>query len=72
MARILEDDDSLEYPRMNRLPDDGLGSEVFPAETVDAQTARLNRARMLAQDPNYPSDNVIETLAEMLARHWYS
>ncbi len=70
MARILEDDDSLEYPRLNRLPDSGLGAELSSADTVGA--ARLARARMLAEDPNYPSEKIIETLAEMLARHWYA
>ncbi len=34
--------------------------------------SREERARMLAQDPNYPSEEIIKALAEMLARHWYS
>jgi hypothetical protein len=65
MAKMLDDDESLQYPRLNRLPDSGLSS-------VESEQARLSRGKMLAKDPNYPSDKIIETLADMLARHWYS
>jgi hypothetical protein len=34
-------------------------------------TPRMQLAKLLAQDPNYPSGEIIQTLADMLARHWY-
>jgi hypothetical protein len=39
-------------------------------EQVNAE--RMARGRSLAADPNYPTDEILATLSEMLARHWYS
>lgn len=39
-------------------------------EQLDAE--RMARGRGLAADPNYPPDEILEALSEMLARHWYS
>jgi len=39
-------------------------------EQIDAE--RMARARSLAADPNYPTPEILATLSEMLARHWYS
>ncbi len=45
------------------------GQAKLPRET-DAE--RMARVRDLAADPNYPTDEIIEALSDMLARHWYS
>ncbi len=43
-----------------------------PADPPLVPLSRMERARLLALDPAYPSEEIIKTLAEMLARHWYS
>jgi hypothetical protein len=46
-----------------------MGQTKPPPET---DLERMSRVRGLATDPNYPTDEIIEALSDMLARHWYS
>ena len=38
----------------------------------ETQAPPRKRSKELAADPNYPTEEIIQALAEMLARHWYS
>ena len=49
-----------------------VGLALLSAHAATGETSWLERAKMLAEDPDYPSDKIIQTLADMLARHWYS
>jgi hypothetical protein len=46
------------------------GPDKPSPEQVNAE--RMARGRSLAADPNYPTEEILATLSEMLARHWYS
>ncbi len=49
----------------------GISPRDNPAQ-MESPEARMLRLRGVANDPNYPPDHIIEVLAELLGRHWYS
>lgn len=72
MAKKLDENGLWEFADPRRLPpgepvpdDSSLGPEMI-------EMARMERIKKLAADPNYPNEEIITALAEMLARHWYS
>ena len=51
-----------------RMPrsDDSVGKKPMKSD----RQSKLERARRLLEDARYPSDEVIESVAELLARNW--
>jgi hypothetical protein len=41
-----------------------------PKEWQEVRPAKVAQGKKLAQDPNYPSRAVVESVADLLARHW--
>lgn len=60
-------------PRLRCLPPSGRLDRVagLPLLTLPdrSRKALVERARLLAEDPNYPPPYVLESVAELIARH---